>query len=70
LSIPDRMGEEVSLKDLLREKYGSIYTVHRLDKDTSGIIVFAKTEESHKELSVLFEGRTMENFTWDWCMAI
>lgn len=62
LSIPDRMGVEISLKDLLRQKYGQIYTVHRLDKDTSGIILFAKNEISHKALSALFESREMEKF--------
>ncbi len=62
LSIPDRIGKERSLKDYLKERYGSIYTVHRLDRDTSGIILFAKTDESHKELSLLFEGREMEKF--------
>ncbi len=62
LSIPDRIGKELSLKDYLKERYGNIYTVHRLDKDTSGIILFAKTEESHKALSLLFEGRDMEKF--------
>lgn len=62
LSIPDRIGEEISLKNILKAKYGNIYTVHRLDKDTSGVIVFAKTEEAHKELSQLFEGREMEKY--------
>jgi 23S rRNA pseudouridine1911/1915/1917 synthase len=62
LSIPDRLGQEISLKDILKEKYGAIYTVHRLDRDTSGIIVFAKTEEGHKQLSLLFEGREMEKY--------
>jgi 23S rRNA pseudouridine955/2504/2580 synthase/23S rRNA pseudouridine1911/1915/1917 synthase len=62
LSIPDRMGVERSLKDFLKERYGNIYTVHRLDRNTSGIIVFAKTEEAHKELSLLFESREMEKF--------
>ena len=62
LSIPDRLGQEISLKDILKEKYGSIYTVHRLDRDTSGIIVFAKNEESHKIFSQLFEGREMEKY--------
>jgi len=57
LSIPDRKQSEPSLKDRLKEKYGNIYTVHRLDKGTSGVIVFAKDEESHKQLSQLFEGR-------------
>ena len=62
LSIPDRMQSEVSLKDILIERYGSIYTVHRLDKDTSGIIVFAKYEVTHKQLSQLFEGREVQKF--------
>src|SRR3982750_1471610 len=57
LSIPDREGKEISLKVLLQEKYPQIFTVHRLDKDTSGVIVFAKNEATHKQLSQLFEAR-------------
>lgn len=62
LSVPDRKQSEPSLKDMLLAKYGSIYTVHRLDKDTSGVIVYAKNEESHKQLSALFEGRDIEKY--------
>src|SRR4026209_1434165 len=54
LSIPDREGKDISLKTLLTEKYGNIFTVHRLDRGTSGLIIFAKTEEAHKHLSQLF----------------
>jgi len=57
LTIPDREGKEVSLKQILKVKYGDIFTVHRLDKDTSGLVVFAKNEEAHKQLSLLFEAR-------------
>lgn len=57
LSIPDREGKDVSLKILLKEKYGDIFTVHRLDKDTSGLIVFAKNTVAHKNLSQQFEAR-------------
>lgn len=57
LSIPDREGKEISLKVLLKEKYGNIFTVHRLDRDTSGLIVFAKNEIAHKHLSLQFENR-------------
>src|SRR6188508_2793475 len=39
---------------------GSIFTVHRLDKDTSGLIVFAKNETTHKLLSQQFEERQTE----------
>lgn len=62
LSVPDRMQSEPSLKDILLQKYGSIYTVHRLDKGTSGVIVFAKDENTHKLLSQLFEGREVEKY--------
>lgn len=60
LSIPDREGKETSLKKLLQEKYGEIFTVHRLDKGTSGLIVFAKNQEAHKHFSHEFENRQME----------
>src|SRR5215216_5973499 len=55
LTIPDREGKDVSLKQLLKNKFGEIFTVHRLDKDTSGIVVFAKNESTHKYLSQQFE---------------
>jgi 23S rRNA pseudouridine1911/1915/1917 synthase len=62
LSIPDRTQSEVSLKDMLLEKYGNIFTVHRLDKETSGIILFAKDEVTHKYLSKAFEEKTVAKF--------
>jgi 23S rRNA pseudouridine955/2504/2580 synthase/23S rRNA pseudouridine1911/1915/1917 synthase len=62
LSIPDRTQSEPSLKDLLIQKYGSIFTIHRLDKETSGIILFAKDEETHKYFSKQFEERSVEKF--------
>ncbi len=60
LSIPDREGKEVSLKKILQEKYNEIFTVHRLDKGTSGLISFAKNEAAHKFLSLQFENRKTE----------
>ncbi|MBE2229351.1 MAG: RNA pseudouridine synthase [Chitinophagaceae bacterium] len=60
LSIPDREGKEISLKVLLAGKYGHIYTVHRIDKDTSGLILFAKNEAAHRHLSLQFEERETE----------
>jgi 23S rRNA pseudouridine955/2504/2580 synthase/23S rRNA pseudouridine1911/1915/1917 synthase len=60
LSIPDREGKDISLKKMLIEKFGNIFTVHRLDKGTSGVIVFAKNEAAHKHLSQQFENRETE----------
>ncbi len=62
LSIPDRKQSEPSLKDWLIKELGNIYTVHRLDKETSGVVVFAKHEEMHKQLSQLFESREVAKY--------
>jgi 23S rRNA pseudouridine1911/1915/1917 synthase len=60
LSVPDRTQSSPSLKDLLIDKYQHIYTVHRLDRETSGVIVFAKTPEVHQHLSLIFQERQVE----------
>lgn len=57
LSIPDREQSAPSLKDALVARYGTTFTVHRLDRDTSGVIVFARHEEAHRWLSQQFESR-------------
>jgi 23S rRNA pseudouridine1911/1915/1917 synthase len=62
LTIPDRSQSEKSLKEYLKEKYGDIFTVHRLDKDTSGLVLFAKNESTHKYLSMLFEERKVQYY--------
>ena len=62
LTIPDREQSEKSLKEYLKDKYGDIFTVHRLDKDTSGLVLFAKNETTHKYLSKLFEDRQIQKY--------
>lgn len=61
LSIQDRAGNP-ALKNFLQDKYGDIFTVHRLDRDTSGVIVFARNEAAHRQLSLLFEGRDVAKY--------
>lgn len=63
LTIPDRHDNELaSLSGLLKKKYGQIFIVHRLDRDTSGLVLFAKNETTHKFLSQLFESREVEKY--------
>ena len=62
LTIQDRAGNP-ALKNALQNKYGEIFTVHRLDKDTSGMIVFARNETSHRQLSQLFESREVAKYS-------
>ena len=61
LTIPDRHDEtQPSLHKYLKQEYQEIFIVHRLDRDTSGLILFAKKAESHKHLSRVFEQRKIE----------
>lgn len=38
--------------------------VHRLDRDTSGAIIIAKTDDAHSKLSQQFEARTVQKEYW------
>jgi 23S rRNA pseudouridine1911/1915/1917 synthase len=56
----DRYDESEERLDKLIEqelKIPKIYTVHRIDKETSGLVIFAKDSETHRELSIAFENR-------------
>jgi RluA family pseudouridine synthase len=55
----DRWDEACKRLDTLLAAYclARVFTVHRIDRDTSGVVVFAKDAETHKRLSVAFEGR-------------
>ena len=39
----------------LRDEYWQIFVVHRLDKETSGVILFARNAEAHRDLNLQFE---------------
>lgn len=57
LSVRGRLGEaEPSLLDLLsRERDEKLFIVHRIDRGTSGVLVFARTPEAQRELGKAFE---------------
>ncbi len=48
------------LRQMLEKELGKIFVVHRLDKVTSGVMVFACTAESHRDLNLQFEGHEVE----------
>lgn len=63
LSIPDRHHAEFpSVSGELKKRYEQLFTVHRLDRDTSGCICFAKDEDTHRYTSQLFEKREVQKF--------
>lgn len=48
------------LVKLLEGQFGKIWVVHRIDKVTSGVIVFALTAEAHRSLNIQFEKHEVE----------
>jgi len=45
------------LTGILKETYPALWVVHRLDRQTSGVIVFARTAAAHRDLNTQFEQR-------------
>lgn len=48
------------LAKMLEEQFGKVWVVHRLDKGTSGVMVFALTAEAHRSLNIQFERHEVE----------
>ena len=60
LTIPDRYDAELpSVKKWFELKGEPIFIVHRIDRDTSGLLLLARNEESHKFFNQQFEQRTL-----------
>lgn len=58
-SVPGKDGR-ISAEEILRGTGREVHAVHRLDMDTSGILVFAKTETAARELRRQFGSREVE----------
>ena len=55
-TLPD--GYDPSLphvRGLLEPEYGRLWIVHRLDRETSGVLVLARSAEAHRALNTQFE---------------
>lgn len=65
LTLPDRFDPSVpNLYHTLKTHYGDIWVVHRIDKQTSGVIAFAKNADAHRELNVQFENHKVQKKYW------
>lgn len=62
LTMPARgdLAKAKHLVGLLHQRFGRVYVTHRLDRDASGLIIFARTPEAHRYYSGLFETREVE----------
>jgi 23S rRNA pseudouridine1911/1915/1917 synthase len=64
LTIPDRFDTTIpclnrALEQICKQQ---IWIVHRLDRETSGVICFAKNEITHRYLSMLFQERGVNKY--------
>ncbi len=48
------------LKGLLEAQVGRVWVIHRLDRETSGVIVLGRSAEAHRELNRQFEQRLVQ----------
>ena len=56
--LPDGYNPEAPfLKGVLQAEHGPLWVVHRLDKDTSGVVVLARNAPAHRSLNIQFEKR-------------
>jgi RluA family pseudouridine synthase len=60
-TIPDGYDPSLPhLSGMLGTAFGRVWVVHRLDKDTSGVILFARSAEAHRVLNTQFEQRKIQ----------
>lgn len=58
LSLPDGYDPEIPhVTELLRPTCGPLWIVHRLDKETSGLMVLARSAQAHRALNKQFTRR-------------
>ncbi len=59
-SLDERLGEADSVIRLARQYHPDIQLCHRIDKETSGVLLMAKNPAAYREISMAFEDRMVE----------
>ena len=71
LSIPDGYDPNLpNLLQLLSPDFGKLFTIHRLDKETSGVILFARNSAAHRSLNLQFQNRETQKIYLAWVEGI
>ncbi len=66
-TIPERLTPtNPCLWKLCERQVGPLWVVHRLDKETSGVVIFAKSAGIHRQLCLAFEQRATRKTYWAW----
>lgn len=60
-SLPERTADKAnSIQKMAKERYDDIQLCHRLDKETSGIMMLAKNDEAYRNAAIQFENRQIK----------
>lgn len=59
-SLDEREGGEVNVLRLARKYHADVQVCHRLDKETSGLLLLAKNPETYRLVSIAFEKRRVQ----------
>ena len=57
---PDEHSRAKTVLDFLKVKYPKVELVHRLDRETSGVLLVAKNKKTHEFLKQQFQDRTIK----------
>lgn len=60
LSLPDRFNDDLSVFSLMRRQYPDATLCHRIDRDTSGIVLAVKDKVHLPKIAQQFENRQIE----------
>src|SRR5690348_8643168 len=52
--------EDQILSEWAAREHGPVWTVHRLDRETSGVVLFARSAESHRQANEWFRKRLVK----------
>ena len=66
-TLPDGYNPSLPhIKSVLERQFGHLWIVHRLDKDTSGVLLLARSAEAHRALNTQFEQHRVPSVTMRW----
>ena len=64
VTMTDNAPDALSLQDLAQQIDPALQACHRLDKPTTGVVVFAKTDAAYRSVSMQFENGAVEKLYW------
>lgn len=59
-SLNERQADKISLQSIIQKQSGHLQLCHRIDKETSGLILVSKNESVYRDIALLFQERKIK----------